>query len=169
MLKRLSDDQPVSPPYIAPGGVQLPPNIEELWNDAELEAAGFARYAPPVSKADLRAYAGSALSAQLMRGVEANVAAEEDPPLMIHVSTTPQGLAAINGAALLATLEPERVFTWAEETGPVQLTAAQVIQAGKAAGAFVQACYEELAAIYVGIENGGVTSRATIDAWEWPQ
>lgn len=167
MLRNISNGLIAPRPFIGPGGVQLPPNIEALWSDEELAAVGLERFVPTPTKDDLRSYADRAHAVHLVSGVSVNVAAEGDPALTIHVSTTLQGLAVINGAALLATLEPARSFTWAEASGPVTLSAAQIIIAGKAAGAFVQASYDALAALYVGIEAGGVESYADIDAWDW--
>jgi len=119
--------------------------------------------APAPTAAELLAYAESHRDRVAARGVAVDLATEGQPPLVIHAATDVQGLIALNGAVSLAALAPAHVFDWAETSGPVQITAAQVRALGVAVGLYIQQTYTVLGALAAAIAAGTVTTRAQIE------
>ncbi len=86
----------------------------------------------------------------------------------VIVSTTADGRVDLAGAVQIADKVPDRVFDWVCTTGPVQLTASQVVALGVAVGLWVQSVYTVYGAIVAGINAGTITTTAEIDQAAWP-
>ena len=85
------------------------------------------------------------------------------------VSTTRDSQAMITGAYNFAKENPDATFSFAADSGSVELTAAGMIALAQAVGAHVQACFAAQAAILADIESGDVTSIEDVDDHSaWP-
>jgi hypothetical protein len=67
------------------------------------------------------------------------------------------------GAVALAQLVPSHVFDWVCTTGPVQLTAQQVIDLGTAVGLHIQGTYSKYGTVINQINGGTITTTEQID------
>ena len=105
-------------------------------------------------KASLRAYASGKHKAVLESGVTING---------VIVSTDTRGCVDMAGAVALAQLVPSHVFDWVCTTGPVQLTAQQVIDLGTAVGLHIQGTYSKYGTVINQINGGTITTTEQID------
>lgn len=86
----------------------------------------------------------------------------------VIVSTTPAGRVDMAGAVSLAQLVPSHTFDWVCTTGPVSLSAAQVIALGTAVGLWVQSTYTTYGTAVAGINAGTITTQGQINSASWP-
>lgn len=86
----------------------------------------------------------------------------------VIVSTTAGGRVDLAGAVQIADKVPGHVFDWVCTTGPVQLTASQVVALGVAVGLWVQSVYTIYGQIVSGINDGTITTIEQISQAAWP-
>ncbi|MBZ9939122.1 DUF4376 domain-containing protein [Mesorhizobium sp. BR1-1-16] len=116
--------------------------------------------APPApDKASLAAYA-AAKRWQIENGGITVAGAE--------IKTTQESQARITGAYAFAKDNPSEPIDFLSASGWVNLTSAEMIAIGQAAGVHVQTCFRISCAVDAAIDAGTITSFAAIDAAAWP-
>jgi Domain of unknown function (DUF4376) len=115
--------------------------------------------APVASQAALMAYAYAKQQTISQGGVTVSG---------VSVATDAAGRADLDGAVLLAQLNPEQTFTWVTSAGSVSLSAAQIVAVGQAVGLWVQSTYTTLGTVIADIIGASVTTTAQIDGAAWP-
>ena len=144
-------------------GILYPGNIESLWSDEDLSAAGFRRYVepPPLppTKIDLQGYAAAKRYAVETGGVTVGG---------VPIPSDRDTQAKLTAAFLLAQVNPQATFQWKAGAGFVTLDAASVGQIAVAIGEFVQAAYATESQVAAAIIAGTITTTAQIDAAAWP-
>ncbi|QGM46743.1 hypothetical protein [Methylocystis heyeri] len=134
------------------------------------DGAGFtAPPSPAPTATELAAYARSKQAAIAGGMILVHIGAQS-----VEVSLDPQSLAALNGAAALASGNPGAVFTWVGSVGGTQLTSAQILTIYGVAHAFVQNSFTTLGAVLAAIAAGAITTFAQVDnpptpLPSWPQ
>lgn len=163
----LADGTPLQPGIaFEANGLAYQANFLLLATDDDLAAHGITKttVADPEPSADdikagLATYANRRHEVLLNGGVTVNG---------IAITTNTNGRVNLSGAVSLAQLQPEMSFNWVLDTGPVALTAADIIAMGQTVGIWVQATYSALSAVLAAIHAGTITTTAEIDAADWP-
>lgn len=83
----------------------------------------------------------------------------------LHVDTDDRSKLLINGAAALASANPEFTLNWKTPDGFVQLTAEQVQGVAKAVALHVQACFNREAELLAELEAGTLTEDMLEQGW----
>lgn len=83
----------------------------------------------------------------------------------IAIDTGRDSQALITGATLSAVLDPNYVCTWKAVSGPVELTAEQLISVATAVRAHVQACFDREGALLVAVAEGSYTAAMLNEGW----
>jgi hypothetical protein len=81
----------------------------------------------------------------------------------IECSTDPTSLVLLQGAAALASTDPSMTFNWVASSGPVVLTATQILTMLSGVTVFIQSTFTTLAAVVLAIQAGTITTSAQID------
>ena len=83
----------------------------------------------------------------------------------VKIDTGRDSQALITGAALSAMLDSSYLCTWKTVSGPVQLSAAQLLAIAKAVRAHVQACFDREADLLAAVADGSITGEMLEEGW----
>jgi hypothetical protein len=81
------------------------------------------------------------------------------------IDTSREGQAQLMGAALHATVDPDYVCTWKAVSGPVEMTAAQLIATARSVRTHVQACFDRETALLNAVANGDFSDDMLNEGW----
>lgn len=149
-----------------------PDGCKAVWPDGEFDApegctlaltSGAAPNAPePPTKEQLLAYAEWKRGAIAAGGISVNVAPAGAAPQLCEIGTDTAGLAFLANAVQLTATAPGTSYEW-DQSEPVTITGAQVLQIQQAVGLFNQQLFTQKATIRSAINAGTITTYAQVD------